>query len=259
MKNVLGRKWVLLIVSFLSIWVSVLNPVRAEYNGHYIDYKIELKNGNTIDAHTYLSDLEYLVDSGTYKNYLEKRIAVLLGGPFYEVEEGDEEEEVVFVYYEHRLTYTYQVPKYPPGVIFTLANKQVISLEEIQRVEILEMIDFPYTEIVVNPLTIRDEKWMKKMPVRFWGIGDGLNFFKVFIHEKNKKLDQVLLEIEMESALFEEKVESLELEIKGMYGSSSQEFEEQISRLIEGRSYQVSDALSRLFAFKVVIIGYLSC
>lgn len=38
-----------------------------------------------------------------------------------------------------------------------------------------------------------------------------------------------------------------------------QELVEQLDKLGEGRTKQISDALVRLFPFKVVIIGYLSC
>lgn len=238
---------------FLGVVISFLycTPIKAEYNGHFIDFNIELKNGAIIAGHSYVSSIEYMVDSGTYQNYLESRLDVLLGQGY--------ETPNDYVYHEYRLSYTFPVPKFDSGTIFTLVGKKSISKEAVKRIEITKMIDFTYAIIVVNPLTKRDERWMENPSVGFENVWDKLNTYDIFIHEKNKELDLILLEIEQETKEYEKRIKALEIEIENMDGYDRQGLEEQLDKLEEDRMYQVSDSLSRLFPFKVVIIGYLSC
>ncbi len=127
------------------------------------------------------------------------------------------------------------------------------------KVRILEMIDFGYSSMVVNSLEKKDEKWFIGPVVRYWGIGDELNLFHVLVHKENYKLLQILKDIGAETRIYQEKVEKLENELDEMEGADRVLKEEGLEHLLAQRSQQVSDALSRLFGFKLVIIGYLSC
>ena len=157
------------------------------------------------------------------------------------------------------LTYKYQVPEFDSGIIFTLTGKKKIELTDVTKVRILEMIDFGYSSMVVNSLEKKDEKWFIGPVVRYWGIGDELNLFHVLVHKENYKLLQILKDIGAETRIYQEKVEKLENELDEMEGADRVLKEEGLEHLLAQRSQQVSDALSRLFGFKLVIIGYLSC
>jgi hypothetical protein len=121
------------------------------------------------------------------------------------------------------------------------------------------MLDFTYAIVILNSLNKIDEKWMNNPPVSFYNTGDKRNAFDVFIHEKNKVLDQIILSIDIETQLYDQKLKLLETDFKYADSVDRQEIEEQIDKLEEDRVQQVQDALGRLFSFKVVIIGYLSC
>ena len=231
---------------------SLSSGAFAEYNGHFIDFNIELTNGKVIKGHTYLASIEYMVDSGDYKSYLERRFDVLI-----KVEQSDECDD--YAYHEYRLTYKYQVPEFDSAIIYTLTNKKSIDIHKVKRVEITKMIDFGYTSGIVNSLNEKDEKWMNKSSIEYWGIGDELNSFHVFIHEKSNKLIKVLAEIDEETNRFYAQVKALEEEIDSTEWSERKEPEEQLRILEENRAEQVSNAISKLFDFKVVIVGYFSC
>lgn len=241
-------KYLLFLFGFLIPYLSF-----AEYNGHFIEYEIEFKNGKTVVGHSYLSDKSYLAKEIPYQTYLESRPELLLGDRY-----GDEDYET-FAYHQYRLTYVYQVPEFDTNRIFTLAGKKSIDLEEVAQVRILEMIDFGYASLIMNNLEKKDEKWFNGPVVRYWAIGDELNQFHVFVHKENKKLIQILDEIDAETKIYQEEVERLETELDGMDGGIRRPKEEELEALEEQRSQQISDALSRLYGFKLVIIGYLSC
>lgn len=242
----MGRS-LLILVFFMALFYTG----KSEYNGHFIDFNIELKNGSIIEAHSYLSSIEYMVDSGSYQSYLENRIDVLLRDDF---STGDK-----YVYHLYRLKYKFHYPSFDSGVIHTLAGKKTISKEEVKSVHITNMIDQSYAFIVVNELSKKDESWMKEAPLDHFNLGDELNSFDVFIHEKSEDLAKTLVEIVKETKRYEQKVKELESELEYMDGSSRQEFESQLDALRDSRAVQVQDALGRLSMFKVVIIGYLSC
>ena len=240
---------------FILVIGSVLFPYQsfAEYNGHFIKYEMEFKNGKTVIGHSYLSDKSYMAKEVPYKTYLESRPELLLG------DEYGHEDYKTYAYHEFRLTYKYQVPEFDSGIIFTLTGKKRIELTDVTKVRILEMIDFGYSSMVENSLDKKDEKWFNNPVVKYWGIGDELNVFHVFVHKENKKLSQILNDIDAETRIYQEKVEKLENELDEMDGADRVSKEEELEQLLEQRSQQVSDALSRLFGFKLVIIGYLSC
>ncbi|MGB0392123.1 MAG: hypothetical protein ACPGVC_08900 [Salibacteraceae bacterium] len=243
----------LITVFVFCLAIGFQSSVKAEYNGHFIEYELQFKNGKTVVAHSYLSDKSYLEKDIPYKTYLESRPELLLGDEY-----GNEDYET-YAYHEYRLTYKYQVPEFDSAIIFKLAGKKAIHLEEVSKVRILEMIDFGYASLIVNDLGKNDEKWFNGPVVRYWGIGDELNHFHVFIHKENKKLTQILNDIDVETKTFEQRVEQLENELNEIDWEERASKEEELEQLLEQRSQQVSDALSRLFAFKLVIIGYLSC
>ena len=238
---------------FLIIAVSVLFPYLsfAEYNGHFIKYEMEFVNGKTVIGHSYLSDKSYMAEDVSYITYLESRPDLLLVDDY-----GPDD---TYAYHEYRLTYKFQVPKYDSGVIFTLAEKKKVDLQKVTNIHILEMIEYSYAQVIINSLEKKDEKWMRYPAVSFWSIGDGLNIFNVFVHKENNKLSQVLNEIDAETNDYQEKVEKLENELDEMDGAARNSKEEKLAQLLGQRSQQVSNALYRLFGFKLVIIGYLSC
>lgn len=225
----------------------------AEYNGHFIDFQIHLKNGKSVTGHCYLSDISYQAKEKPYKKYLESRPEIILIDDYGPVDEEH------YAYHQYRLTYKFQWSDSDSGKIYTLANKKSIAIEEVDRIEITEMIEYTYSIVIINPLVRKDEKWMQLTPFRKYSLSGELNMYHIYLHEESPKLKRELEVIEREKQTFYARITLIEKELEGIDGADRQPVEKQLNELIEKREEWIGDVLNRLMNYKVVIIGYLSC
>ena len=92
----------------------------AEYNGHQIEFTIELKDGNKIHGYNYLASVYQKDKTISYQEFLEKNYEIVLRHHY-----NDSLEELT--YFQNRIKYNYLDYGGEDRFIYTLTDKRTID------------------------------------------------------------------------------------------------------------------------------------
>lgn len=176
------RVLTLLIIIFLSI------SVRSEYNGYYITLSIENVKGEFIKGYVYTTSSRLNMDSLNNSKYVINVLERIS-------KEWNMNTSDSLLYFKEKIKYEYQIltdslrEKTP---IYTLNNRQTVSIQEVKSIKITEMIDYTYLTRISNPLSISDTVWLKTEPLNSYSFFGYLCEHHIYIHKNSKKIDAII-------------------------------------------------------------------
>ena len=213
----------ILIVIFLSI------SVRAEYNGYHIKFAIKTTKEKINIGFVYVASAYLNTDSLKNTEYLKKAL-----------NKSDKKDSLV--YFRERIKYEYRNVGDSLGEkiqIYSLNNKQAISLQDIMSISIVEMIDDSYLIGISSPLSISDTTWINKAPLSSYAFGGYLCYHQIFVHKSSKKIENIINKLKTKQKILEG------VEINHENGDK-----------IDGELWEI---IKELYTEKVVIITECTC
>lgn len=238
----------------LSILIILLLPfaASAEYNGHQIEFRIEMSDGESFIGYNYLSDLGHADSSLTYEEFLEKNYELILRNQFNDMV-GE------WTCYKHRIKYDYLDYDGTKSSIHVLIDKRSINKLEIQSFEIIELIDQSYLIGVSSIHKWEDRIWMSKAPVEQFSTGGYLCDHQVFIHENDPTIEQMKKELERVQAEFEKEINEQQQIMEFSDGDPYYEAENRIEELENELDDNIADVIFGYDGLKIVIISMCTC
>lgn len=224
----------------------------AEYNGHQIEFNLELTNGKMIKGYNYLPDVYQKDRSQDYTDFLEAHYELVLKNPF-------EDQMGSYAYFEKRIKYEYTLYDENPLFIFTLIDKKSIDLSTIKSFKIIRLIPQSYLINVSSTHQWKDRKWMQKPTKNVHSFGGTFCSNDVFIHKKNKKTEKLIEALEKKSKDLENELQDQYKLLRNTDGEPKFDIEEKIDQLEEEMDDKIYDLIAPFHGMKVVVITMCTC
>ena len=173
-------------ILILSTIFFLSTTVRAEYNGYHIRFELETTKGETKFGFVYVASAYLKMDSLKNTNYLKKAL---------DQSWGEWNKRDSLVYFKERIEYKFRYVGDSLGEensIYSLANKQAISANEIKSITITEMIEETYLVGVSSPLSISDTIWTNREPLSSYSFSGYLCYHQIYVHISSKKTDRII-------------------------------------------------------------------
>lgn len=158
------KKLILIVITLFPIFTY------AEYNGVHVQFKIEFKNGNQIIGYKYVA---HGLNTLEYKKQLEIEPKAFLLNEF-TYEPGE------YGYYTERLAYSYNELK-----LYKLIHPVEVKIDEINKVEIIDLITASYAIQIIGDYSADDQHWMNSKPIAKYSDFEEMCAFDIFIHTTN--------------------------------------------------------------------------
>lgn len=224
----------------------------AEYNGHQIEFTIELKNGNKIHGYNYLASVYQKDKTISYQEFLERNYEIVLRHHY-----NDSLEELT--YFENRIKYNYLDYDGEERFIYTLTDKRTIEKQQIKSLKIIELTDQSYAIGISSTHNWEDRFWMSIKPIEKISTGGYLCENQIFVHQDNPKIEQIKKELKKVSIDFDKKINEQKEIMKYSNGKEYLQAEKEIEELENKIDREISELLQKFHGMRVVIISMCSC
>jgi hypothetical protein len=240
----------LLLTFLLTIFPQ---PTPVEYNGHHVEFVMELKDGSSIHGYIY-KPVGYTKDASvSYSEFLEKNYDVLLQNDFIDGL-GD------YAYFKNRFRYEYKDwGSEDITAIYNVTEKTSIDINSIKSFKIIDIIDQSYAVGVSMYNTEANTTWMKSDVVERFSTGDNLCSHDIFIHVHNPQTKKVLSALKKLDQEYLDHIKFLELELRSYDGAERQKIEEDLEKYEDAQGDKVDKLLRGFDNQKVVIVTFCSC
>jgi hypothetical protein len=224
----------------------------AEYNGHQIEFVMNLTDGSEIHAYNYLPTTYRKDESVSYAAYLEQNYELVLNNQFND-SVGD------WAYYAYRIKYNFADEEGNDGFIYMLTDKKGIDKVKIESIHIISLTDQSYAIGISSYHAYEDRLWMSINAIEMHSYGGRFCSHDIFIHEKSAETDVILQALEDVIVSHELKIKALEEVMSNSDGAPYYEAEESINDLEEELDVEISGVLQNFDGMKVVIITMCTC
>ena len=223
----------------LLLFIALILPlsVFADYAGHQIELKIKTIDGQCIQAFSYREMIYRKDKSMDYKSFLEHNYQSFLA-----------DNDSLF-YYENRIRYDYETSPNDSLYIFKLIDKKKIANTTIQSIEVLDIRRFSYAINISTPLTIEDTEWLQTKPIQTYETAGVSCNHQIFLHEKNKKTDKIIAELNHTEQAYYQKIKDLKEAMKYSDGEPYHEAQTFISKLDDEIDSKISKTLDKFKGF----------
>lgn len=236
------------ILTFIYLFLPFI--ALAEYNGHQIEFTIELKDGNKIHGYNYLASVHQKDKTISYQEFLEKNYELVLMKHFNDGE---------LTYFQHRIKYNYLDYDGNTRFIYALTDKKSIDKSKIKSLKIIELTDQTYAIGISSAHNWKDRLWMSSKPIEKISTAGYLCENQIFIHEDNPKIEQIKKELEKVSIEFDKKINEQKEIMKYSNGKEYIQAEKKINELENEIDGEISELLQKFNGKRVVIITMCSC
>ena len=226
--------------------------VFAEYNGHHIEFMIEMDDGSEIHAYNYLSFVYRKDQTLPYQMFLEENYHLILKNQY--VDSLGE-----MTYFQSRIKYNYEDFDGRAHSIYTILNKKSIDTAMVKTFKIIGLIDQSYAIGISSQHQLADSLWMNNKSLERCSFGGLFCSNDLYIHEESNEVKTIVKELAKVSAELQKEYEKLEEDIRYSEGEDRDQAEEKLMKLEEGSDDRFFDVLNKLSGLKVVIITMCTC
>lgn len=236
------KNWILGLVACLGVYAEA----KAEYNGAFYQFEIEMQDGFIDTGYCYIADAYIHADSLNNSTYFKNRI--------YRSWYYDQDS---LSYFQHFFSYQYKL-QYSSDVYteYLTMGKVSVQYSKVKTVRFLKAYSSSYLSDIGSFHAPEDTIWMKNPPVDTFSVAGYLCGWNIFIHETNlevadwkQKVQKKANELWIE---YDELGEDLSYNRSDSARKSYSEFEDELDSIL-------SDYVFELTGQKVVIIAECSC
>lgn len=242
------KKQVIIFFTFLFLPFIVF----AEYNGHQIEFTIELNNGEKVIGYNYLASVYQSDKTIDYKEFLEKNYEIVLRNQY-----NDSLGELT--YFLNRIKYNYLDYNGDSRFIYTLTDKKAIDKQQIKSFKIIELTSQSYAIGISTEHKWEDRFWMSKNPIEKISTAGYLCEFQIFIHETNSNIEQLKKKLEIVAIELDKEIKEQQKILENSNGKSYHEAGDKIEELEGFIDIRISELLQEFNGMKVVIISMCTC
>ncbi len=236
------KKWIIGLVVLLGFCAAL----RAEYNGAFYQFEIEMQDGTIDTGYCYIADAYIETDSLNNSDYFKNRI---YRSVYYNQDS--------LSYYQHFFPYQFKL-HYSNDVLteYITIDRVVVQYSKVKSVRFLNAYSSSYISGVGSFHAPEDIVWMKNPPVDSFSIGGHLCGWYIFIHDTTPEITDWKQKVQQKAKAlwiqYDQLGEEFDYSRSDSARKSYSQFEDELDSIL-------SDYVFELTGQKVVIIVECTC